>query len=148
MDTDSEQLQQMLAQLRQMNPKVMDEFRANSGQVGGMFAGFPLLILTVIGRKSGQAREVPLVYFEDGGHVYIIASKGGYPEHPIWFDNLVAHPDVTIERGTDKYKARAVILEGAERDGIFAKVGAAMPNFAEYQAKTTRKIPVIRLDRA
>jgi len=130
------------------NTQLIEEFRANGGKVGGMFAGAPLLLLTTTGAKSGQPRTAPLVYTIDDGKWVIIASKGGAPTHPDWFHNLRAHPDVTIEVGTDTFSVRASIPEGDERQRLYDQMAAQMPNFAEYQRNTTRQIPNVLLERA
>ncbi len=130
------------------NRRLIEEFRANGGKVGGMFAGAPLLLLTTIGAKSGQPRVAPLAYTTDNGRLVIIASKGGAPTNPDWFHNLRANPDVTVEVGTDTFAARATIPEGTERQRLFDQMAAQMPDFAEYQRNTTRKIPVVVLERA
>lgn len=129
------------------NRQIIEEFRANEGKVGGSFEGAPLLLLTTTGAKSGKQRINPLVYTTDGDRLVIIASKGGAPTNPDWYHNIVAHPDVTVEVGTETFEARATVVEGAERDDLYAKQAAIMPNFTEYQAKTTRKIPVVVLTR-
>ena len=129
------------------NRQVIEEFRSNKGKVGGMFEGAPLLLLTTTGAKSGQQRISPLVYLPDGGHVFIFASKGGAPTNPDWYHNLVAHPQVTVEVGTEQFEATAVIVEGEVRDQIYAKQEQHMSNFADYASKTTRKIPVVELVR-
>ena len=130
------------------NRQLIEEFRANGGTVGGMFAGAPLLLLTTTGAKSGQPRVAPLAYTTDNGRWVVIASKGGAPTHPDWFHNLRANPEVTVEVGTESFTARATIPEGAERKRLFEQMAAQMPNFAEYQRNTTRQIPVIVLERA
>jgi deazaflavin-dependent oxidoreductase (nitroreductase family) len=131
------------------NQQIIAEFRANDGVVGGPFAGAPLVLLTTTGAKSGIERTQPLVCREgDGGTIYVFASKAGADTHPAWFHNLVAHPRVTVERGSERYAAIATPVEGAERDAIFAANAAERPQFAEYEAKTTRVIPVVALNRA
>ncbi len=130
------------------NNQVIEEFHANKGKVGGMFEGAPLLLLTTTGAKSGQQRISPLVYLPDGEHVFIFASKGGAPTNPDWYHNLVSNPQVTVEIGTEQFKATAVIIEGAARDQIYAKQAQKMSNFADYASKTTRKIPVVELVRS
>jgi deazaflavin-dependent oxidoreductase (nitroreductase family) len=130
------------------NRQVIEEFRANGGKVGGMFAGAPMLLLTTTGAKSGQARVSPMVYTTDNDRMVIIASKGGAPSHPDWFHNLRANPEVTVEVGTETFPARATVPEGAERQGLFDQMAAQMPNFAEYQRNTTRQLPVVVLERA
>jgi deazaflavin-dependent oxidoreductase (nitroreductase family) len=129
------------------NQQIITEFRANGGKVGGQFAGGNMLLLTTTGAKSGQPRTSPLAYSRDGDRIIIIASKGGAPTNPDWYYNLVAHPDVTIEVGTEKLTAHATVAEGAERERLFAQVVAQMPGFGEYQRNTTRQIPVIVLTR-
>lgn len=132
----------------EMNRTVIDEFRANGGKAGGIFEGKPLVLLHHIGAKSGTERIAPLVYLPDNGRVYIFASKGGADTNPDWYHNLVANPDVTVEIGTETYAATARVLEGAERDEVYARQVEAEPQFGEYQAKTERVIPVVELVRA
>ncbi|MEI7770266.1 MAG: nitroreductase family deazaflavin-dependent oxidoreductase [Chloroflexales bacterium] len=129
------------------NQTIIAEFRANSGKVGGPFAGSTILLLTTTGAKSGQPRISPLVYTADGDTLVVIASKGGAPTNPDWFYNLVANPVVTVERGTEQFQARATVPEGAERDRLFHQAATQMPGFAEYQRNTTRTIPVVVLER-
>jgi len=129
------------------NDGVVAEFRANGGKVGGPFAGAPMMILTTTGAKSGQPRTMPLVYTTDGDRYVIIASKGGAPTSPDWFHNLVANPEVTVEVGTETFPARALVPEEPEHARLYDAQAALMPNFAEYQQKTTRKIPVVVLER-
>jgi len=129
------------------NRQVIEEFRANEGKVGGMFAGAPMMLLTTTGAKSGQTRVSPIVYTTDNGRMVIIASKGGAPTHPDWFHNLRANPEVTVEVGTETFPARATVPEGTERQRLFDQMASQMPNFAEYQRDTTRQIPVVVLER-
>ena len=131
-----------------MTKTLITDFRANGGHVtGGPFAGRPVLLLTTTGAKSGQPRLAPLVYSRDGDGYVIVASKGGAPTHPAWYHNLLAHPLVTVEVGSETFTARARVTEGAERDQLFAERVAASPNFAEYQRRTARVIPVVVLER-
>jgi deazaflavin-dependent oxidoreductase (nitroreductase family) len=130
------------------NRQLIEEFRANGGKVSGMFAGAPLLLLTTTGARSGQPRVAPLAYTSDNDRLVVIASKGGAPTHPDWFHNLRANPEVTVEVGKEAFPARATIPEGAERQRLFEQMAAQMPNFAEYQRNTTRKLPVVVLERA
>jgi deazaflavin-dependent oxidoreductase (nitroreductase family) len=130
------------------NRKVVEEFRANGGKVGGRFEGSSLLLLTTIGAKSGQARITPLGYFPDGDRLVIIASYLGAPNHPAWYHNLVAHPEVTVEVGTETFAATAVVIEGAERDRLWTEILSVYPYLAEHQAKTTRQIPLVALERS
>jgi deazaflavin-dependent oxidoreductase (nitroreductase family) len=129
------------------NASVIAEFRANAGKVGGRFANAPMVLITTRGARTGKLRTNPLVCLPEGNRLVIFASKGGAPSHPDWYYNLRANPDVTVEYGAERYAARAVILEGSERDRLFAEQARRMPAFADYQAKTTRTIPVIALDR-
>lgn len=130
-----------------MNTTVIEEFRANGGKVGGMFAGAPLALVHHFGAKSGTERVAPLVYFTEGDRRFVFASKGGSPENPAWYHNLLAHPDVTVEIGEEAFPVRATVLEGAERDEIYAKNAAAQPQFKGYQEGTDRRIPVVELVR-
>ncbi len=129
------------------NLQVIAEFRENGGKVGGVFTGAPLLLLTSTGAKSGQPRISPLAYTTDTGNYVVIASKGGAPEHPDWFHNVRANPAVTLEVGTETFPARASVPEGQERRRLYDQMAAQMPNFAEYQLKTTREIPVVVLEK-
>ena len=131
-----------------MTTLLITDFRANGGKVtSGPFAGRPVLLLTTTGARSGQPRLAPVVYSRDGEHYVIVASKGGAPTHPAWYHNLLAHPLVTVEVGSETFPARARVTEGAERDRLFAERAAASPNFAEYQRRTARVIPVVVLER-
>jgi deazaflavin-dependent oxidoreductase (nitroreductase family) len=131
----------------EFNNNLVAEFRANGGKVGGMFANSPLLILTTTGAKSGKQRTSPLVYTTDGDRIVIIASKGGADSHPDWYYNVNANPTVTVELGTESFQATASVVEGEERDRLYNAQAALMPNFAEYEKMTTRKIPVVVLER-
>ena len=129
------------------NGEIIEQFRSNNGtMVSGMFKGAPLLLLTSTGAKSGQTRINPLAYTRDGDRYVDIASKGGAPTHPDWFHNVVANPEVTVEVGPERIPAKAVVAEGAERDRLYDAQAALMPGFAEYQRKTTRRIPVVILE--
>ena len=129
------------------NQTIIDEFRANSGNVGGAFAGKTLLILHTIGAKSGQEHINPVAYVRDGDRIVIIASKGGAPTNPDWYYNILANPRVTVEVGTEQFQAQAAIASEPERTRLYDKMVEMMPGFAEYQQKTTRVIPVITLTR-
>jgi deazaflavin-dependent oxidoreductase (nitroreductase family) len=133
---------------KEFNRLLIEEFRANGGKVTGQFAGRPLMLLTSTGAKSGRAYTTPLVYTKDGARLVIIASKGGAPTNPDWYHNLVAHPAATVELPGERFQAKAVVTAGAERDRLFNQQAEQMPNFAEYQRNTTRKIPVIVLERS
>jgi deazaflavin-dependent oxidoreductase (nitroreductase family) len=127
------------------NDSIIKEFRANGGKVGGQFAGRTLLMLHTTGAKSQQQRVNPVAYTMDADRLIIIASKGGGPSNPNWYYNIVAHPIVTIEVGTEKFQAHATIPDEPERTRLYDQMAAVMPGFAEYRRKTTRRIPVIVL---
>jgi deazaflavin-dependent oxidoreductase (nitroreductase family) len=127
------------------NRKVIDEFRANEGKVGGPFEGAPVLLLTSTGAKSGEQRTTPVVYQQDGERMVIFASKAGAPENPAWFHNLRANPTATVEVGPDTVDVEAVVTDGDERARLFSKQKQLMPQFADYEQKTTRQIPVVAL---
>jgi deazaflavin-dependent oxidoreductase (nitroreductase family) len=129
------------------NQAIIDEFRANAGKVGGAFAGSTLLLLHTVGAKSGQERINPVVCVTDGERQVIFASKAGAPTNPDWYHNLVAHPLVTVEFGTEQFQAQAAIALEPERTRLYKQMVEIMPGFAEYQQKTTRVIPVITLSR-
>lgn len=129
------------------NQKVIEEFRANGGKVGRYFAGRPMMLLTTIGAKSGLPRTHPLVYTMDGESYVIIASKGGAPTNPDWYHNLLANPVATVEVGVETFQVRARLARGSERRRLYDAQAALMPAFADYEAKTTREIPVFVLER-
>lgn len=126
---------------------IIEEFRANQGTVGGPFTGATLLLLTTTGAKSGRRLTTPVVYATDGDRLLVFASKAGAPTNPAWYHNLVANPSVTLEVGPETFAARATVLAGEERDRLFAEQAGRNPGFAEYQAKTSRVIPVVALER-
>ena len=132
---------------RSFNEALIAEFRANGGRLSGELARGRFLLLTTTGARSGRQRTTPLTYLVIDGRIVIIASMGGAPASPAWFHNLVAHPEVTVELGGETYRARAVVTEGPDRDDLFAKVCAKISTFADYQARTTRVIPVVELQR-
>ncbi|MGV9211944.1 nitroreductase family deazaflavin-dependent oxidoreductase [Micromonospora sp. RB23] len=129
------------------NEKIIAEFRANGGQVGGQFAGAPLLLLHTLGAKSGQPRVNPMMYREVDGGYAVFASKAGAPTNPDWYHNLLANPQVQAEIGTDKVKLIARVATGEERERIWNAQKTAYPGFADYERKTTRQIPVVVLER-
>ena len=138
-----------MSNVNEWNKAIIAEFRANGGQVGGQFAGRPLLLLHTTGAKSGQLRINPVAYSTDGDQLVVVASKGGAPTHPDWYYNIVANPLVTLEVGTEQFQAKArVISAEPERKRLYNKMVAVMPGFAAYERKTTRVIPVIALTRA
>ena len=136
-----------MADRNDWNRQTIEAFRANGGKVGGMWEGRPLLLLTTTGAKSGQRNTNPVMYLADGDRLLVFATKGGAPTNPDWYHNLIAHPEVTVEVGTETYEATATVLTGEERDRLYAKQAGLYPQFGEYQEKTTREIPVIALER-
>jgi deazaflavin-dependent oxidoreductase (nitroreductase family) len=128
------------------NRAVIEEFRANRGAVGGELRSTPLLLLGTTGARSGRLHTTPLAYRRDGDRLYVVASSGGRPTHPGWYYNLRAHPHVTVELGEERFAATATVLEGADRDRVFAAIVERSPTAGAYQAKVGRTIPVIALD--
>jgi len=133
--------------MKVFNKSIVDEFRANDGKVGGPFEGATLLLLTTTGAKSGQPRLAPLAYLTINGKVIIIGSKAGADSNPDWVHNLRANPRAHVEVGTDAYDVTARELPPEERDETYPKVVAVAPGFGEYQAKTSRVIPLFELQR-
>lgn len=131
--------------IKAFNKTITDEFRANDGKVSGQFAGADLLLLTTTGAKSGQPRLSPLAYFRVDGKLLVIGSFAGADVNPGWVHNLRANPLAHVEIGSESSDVVARELPAAERDQLFSKITAAAPGFAEYQAKTTRVIPVFEL---
>jgi deazaflavin-dependent oxidoreductase (nitroreductase family) len=137
-----------MSEVEDFNTGIIREFRANRGVVGGPFTGAPLLLLTTTGAKSGKRRTNPLATLTEGGHLYVFASKGGAPTNPDWYHNLVAHPEVEVEYGDEKFSAVARVVTGAERDRLFDAQVAQMPGFGDYRERTGgRVIPVVELRR-
>jgi deazaflavin-dependent oxidoreductase (nitroreductase family) len=132
---------------RAFNRNLIEEFRANDGRTSGPFAQAPLMLMTTTGAKSGKERVIPIVYTRDGDGLVIAASKGGAPTNPDWFHNVSVHPDVTVALPGETFPARARIADRAERDRLYAAHAAAMPGFADYEAKTDRVIPIVVLER-
>ena len=129
------------------NRTIIEEFRSNRGLVGGNFEGRPVLLLSTTGAKTRLPRLNPLMYMADGHRWLVFASKGGNHKNPDWYHNLVAHPAVTVEVGTETVEARAEVITGDERDRLYAKQAGLYPQFGEYQRRTSRIIPVIALSR-
>jgi len=136
-----------MADQKEYNRKLIEDFRANRGASDGPFAGRPLLLLTTIGAKTGQRRTTPMMYVPDGERLLVIASNAGAPAHPDWYRNLLAHPEVTVEVGAETFDARAKVLEGAERQRLWDSIVASYPFFTEHQAKISREIPLVALER-
>ena len=135
-----------MTDLNEFNRGIINEFRANDGIVGGAFEGAPMIIVNHRGARTGAVYTAPLVYTRDGDNYVVIASKGGAPEDPQWFRNLVANPDVTVEVGAETIEVRARVAEGEERERLFRAQADAMPNFDDYAKATTREIPVVVLE--
>ena len=135
-----------MTDFNEFNQGIISEFRANQGIAGGPFAGAPMILVNHRGAKSGTEYTAPLVYSRDGDNYVVIASKGGAPEDPQWFRNLLANPDVTVEVGTETIPVRARVAEGDERARLFRAQADLMPNFDEYAKATTREIPVVVLE--
>jgi deazaflavin-dependent oxidoreductase (nitroreductase family) len=127
------------------NAQIIDEFHANEGRVGGMFEGMPLLLLHHTGAKSGKSRINPLAYQSDDGRYVVFASKAGAPTNPDWYHNLKAQSNVTIEVGPDTIDVVASEATGEERERLYRAQAERVPQFAEYEQKTERVIPVIVL---
>jgi deazaflavin-dependent oxidoreductase (nitroreductase family) len=137
-----------MSDVRDWNARIIEEFRANQGRVGGGFEGAPLLLLHTTGAKSGKERINPMMYLDLDGTRYVFASKAGADVHPDWYHNLVAHPAVTVEAGTETYPATAVPVTGDARERVYDEQARRYPGFAEYQEKTSRLIPVVELRRS
>jgi deazaflavin-dependent oxidoreductase (nitroreductase family) len=133
------------ATVNAFNKNIVEEFRANEGKVAGQFENADLLLLTTTGAKSGQQRVSPLAYFRIDGKLIIIGSYAGAPINPAWVHNLRAEPRAHVEVGTDAFDVTARELSPAERDALWPTLTAAAPGFGEYQAKTSRVIPLFEL---
>ena len=127
--------------------RVVAEFRARGGKVGGYHASMQLLLLTTTGARTGQRRAVPLTYLPDGDRYIVTAGNAGSDRHPAWYHNLAANPDVTVEAGTEAFNAVAVIADEAERAALYELFAAAYPQLDDYQAQTPRQIPLVILTR-
>ena len=131
--------------VKEYNKTIIHEFRTNEGIVGGPFKGAKLLLLHSIGAKSGEPRVNPLAYFEDDEEYLIVASYAGAPTNPPWYYNLVANTDARIEVGTEEISVTAEVVDEPERTTLYDRIATQAPTFAEYRAKTTRAIPIVRL---
>jgi deazaflavin-dependent oxidoreductase (nitroreductase family) len=136
-----------MAEQNDYNRKIIEEFRANGGMVTSHPARDQLLLLTTTGAKTGRLQTTPVMYTRDGDRLLVYASKAGAPTHPAWYHNLVANPRVRVEVGTAEYEAEATVITGEERDRLYNRHAERYPGFAEYQAKTSRTIPVVALRR-
>jgi deazaflavin-dependent oxidoreductase (nitroreductase family) len=141
-----------MSEIVDWNAKIIEEFRANDGQVGGNFAGAPMALVHHVGRKSGTERVTPMMYMaaDSGDAVYVFASKAGAPTHPDWYYNLVAAGSGSIELGSEAFPVSVTEITGDERDTVYAEQARRYPGFAEYEEKTAgvRTIPVLALRRA
>ena len=136
-----------MSSANEWNKKIIKEFRANDGKVGGPFENTPLLLLHTTGAKSGLPRVNPVAYITDNERFVIVASKGGAPTNPDWYYNIVANPAVNVEVGTEQFQAKARVTKEPERTRLFEKMSTVNPGFAEYKQNTDRVIPVIALTR-
>ncbi|HTO53396.1 MAG TPA: nitroreductase family deazaflavin-dependent oxidoreductase [Myxococcota bacterium] len=126
----------------------LKRYQATNGADGHIWNGVPTLLLTTTGRKSGQPGTLPLIYGQDGARYVIVASRGGAPDHPGWYKNLVAHPKVELQVAADRFSARASTAKGEERARLWKLMTKIWPAYDEYQGKTKREIPVVVLERA
>jgi deazaflavin-dependent oxidoreductase (nitroreductase family) len=133
-------------EMHDYNARLIAEYRANGGKLSGQLANSQILLLTTTGAKTGQARVTPMGYRLDGSRIVVIAANAGAHKHPDWYHNLVAHPDVTVEMEAERFPARAVIADAAERERLIA--ANVVPYFAAQQEKTSREIPFVFLERA
>ncbi|RBO94084.1 nitroreductase family deazaflavin-dependent oxidoreductase [Nocardia puris] len=134
--------------MNDFNARVIEEFRANGGRVGGPFEGRDnMVLITTTGAKSGRRITTPLVFLPDGDRLVLIASNGGSDKHPAWYHNLRATPELTVEVGTEKFDAEAEFVTGAERDRLYDRMVARHTDFGTYREKTDRVIPVVAINR-
>jgi len=129
------------------NHGIIEEFRANAGKVGGYFAGSTILLLHTTGAKSGLERVNPVMYFMDGDRYVIIASKSGADTNPDWYYNLLAHPEASVEVGTEQFPVTAALASEPERTRLYEIMETKRQSFTEYKSKTSRVIPVFTLTR-
>lgn len=130
-------------EMKAFNRQMIADFRAHDPKLNGR----RILLLTTTGRRSGQPHTAPMTYASDGERVLVIASNAGAVRHPDWYHNLVANPIVTVELHDETYQAQAIVAMGAEYDRVWAQIVAQMPYFTDHQAKITRRIPVVILQR-
>jgi|SRR5665648_3109 len=136
-----------MSEASERNQIIINEFRENAGKVGGYFSNTELILLHTIGAKSGIEYVNPAAVLRDGECLVVFASKGGAPDNPGWYYNIVAHPEISVEFGTETFKVKAMVAEEPERTHLYDKMAAKNPNFEQYRKKTTREIPVIILNR-
>ena len=133
--------------MKEYNRALVEEFRANGGKLSGRLANSSILLLTTTGAKSGQPRTTPLGYGKDGDRLVVVAANAGAPAHPDWYYNLFAHPEVTIEVGSERFQARASTAEGADREQLLARQAEIVPWLPAQQEKTSREIPIVVFER-
>ncbi|MGZ4389567.1 MAG: nitroreductase family deazaflavin-dependent oxidoreductase [Gaiellaceae bacterium] len=122
-------------------------YRETGGEVGHIWNGVPTLLLTTTGRRSGEQRTTPLIYGRNGDRYVVVASKGGAPQHPAWYLNLSAHPDVELQVKDERFRARARTAAANERERLWTLMAGIWPAYDDYQAKTEREIPLVVLER-
>jgi deazaflavin-dependent oxidoreductase (nitroreductase family) len=144
---DEREVRLVANEVGDFNGQIIEQFRANAGQVGGNFDGAPLLLLHTTGAKTGRERITPVVYLADGDRYVVFGSKAGADTNPDWYHNLLAHPATTIEVGPETVDVTARVAEGDERARLWRRQKEVMPGFAEYERKTSRPIPVVVLER-
>ncbi len=127
--------------------KHVDDYLATDGDKGHDFRGVPALLLTTTGRRSGRPLQLPLIYGQEGGRYLVVASRGGAPDHPDWYKNLVAHPEVHVQVKADRFVAKARTATGAEKPALWDLMAKIWPAYNDYQTKTDRPIPVVILQR-
>ena len=137
----------MSSNFHTFNSDLVKDIRAHGKATSGPFVGRAVLVLSTVGAKSGEPRETPLVYSRDDKNHVIVASKGGAPTHPSWYHNIQAHPIVTVETGKEKFQARAKVIDGDDYERLYKQHADINPGFWDYRKKTSRKIPVIILER-
>jgi deazaflavin-dependent oxidoreductase (nitroreductase family) len=133
--------------MKEYNRALIEEFRANGGKLSGRLADSSILLLTTIGARSGQPRTTPMGYGKDGERLVVVAANAGAHAHPDWYFNLVAHPEVTIELGGERFQARASTAEGTDREQLLARQAEIVPWLPAQQAKTSREIPIVVFER-
>ncbi|HUY74187.1 MAG TPA: nitroreductase family deazaflavin-dependent oxidoreductase [Candidatus Dormibacteraeota bacterium] len=125
----------------------MQRYLETNGEEGHIWNGLPTLLLTTTGRRSGQLHTTPLIYGQDAGRYLVVASRGGAPQHPQWYLNLVAQPEVQVQVGADRFRARARPATPEEKPALWKQMAGIFPNYDEYQTRTSREIPVVILER-
>ena len=138
----------MTTDIQQLNKKIIAEFRANNGVVGGQFENMPILLLETVGAKSGARRVRPLAYFSHEDRHLIVGSFGGSPKNPPWYYNVMVNPEVVVEVGSEKYTAHAEVLDEPERTEMYSKLESQIPMFKQYRENIERTIPVVALNRS